>query len=197
MQSKTFAVWIAWWIISGSVGAAAPALDITDPCGEFVPLYEALAVNETFVTDLTRRESDGLIIGVACGKKQICLFRFDAAANRVELLDALAAPWWDEPRLALGPGGDIYLGARRTFDKPFVFERLGERPQTPDSAYKRRDVVPAPGEVNEKAAGMPIRHYAPDGKLLDDSLQLAAVFDVMTGKAEDHIPGLNSRIAGR
>jgi hypothetical protein len=85
----------------------------------------------------------------------------------VQRLDCFDAPWWDEPVVALGGEGDIYLGSRRLYDKPFVFERLRERPHTP-GAFRRRDSVPPPGLVNEAAEGMPIRHYSPAGVLLDE-----------------------------
>ena len=163
---------VGFWLVcaalvpAATAGATDPAIDITVKCEELVPLYNELPVNECFVNDLIRRENDDFVIGATCGKKQICLFSFDAKSGEVKRLDAFEALWWDEPRLALGPDGSIYLGARRAFDKQFVFERLRERAQTPDSSYKRRDTVPAPGEVNEEAAGMPIRCYSPEGALL-------------------------------
>jgi Transglutaminase-like superfamily len=169
MQQRRSLLWLLLGLLPACAAAAAlPALNIDENCEEVVPLYEALPINDTFVTDLVRREGDGLIIGAACGKQRICLFSFDADSAEVRLLDSFEAPWWDEPRLSLSPNGDIYLGARRAHDKQFAFERLRERSQTPDSAYKRRDAVPAPHEVNEEAEGMAIRHYSPAGALLDE-----------------------------
>ena len=132
-----------------------------------VSLYEELPVNECFVTSMVGRQSDDLVIGATVGKKEICLFSFDHRTSRVKMLDSFAAPWWDEPVVALGAEGDIYLGARRAYDKPFVFERLRERPHTP-GAFRRRESVPPAGMVNEDVAGLPIRHYSPAGALLDE-----------------------------
>ena len=73
-----------------------------------VPLFDALPANETFVTSMVRRPADDLIIGATCGKKRICLFSFDTGSLAVKMLDSFEALWWDEPRLALGPDGDIY-----------------------------------------------------------------------------------------
>ena len=142
-----------------------PSLAIAERGREVVPLFEALPVNDCFVTCLVTREKDDVVFGATCGKKRICLFSFDAKTSVVRQLDCFEALWWDEPRIALGPDGSIYLAARRAHDKQFAFERLRERAQTPDSSYKRRDVVPLPDQINEKAPGMPIRHYGPDGKL--------------------------------
>ena len=147
--------------------AAPPALAITEPCPEAIPLFGAIPANETFVTSTLCRETDGRLIGATCGKKAICLFSFDAETSEVKLLDSFEAPWWDEPRLALAPNGDIYLGARLAYDKPFVFERLRERPHTPDAFLRHGSTRPA-GLSDLEADGMPIRHYSQEGLLLDE-----------------------------
>ena len=130
-----------------------------------VPLFEALPVNECMVTAMVHRQRDGLIIGATCGKKEICLFSFDPGSTTVKKLDCFEALWWDEPRLALGPEGDIYLGARRAYDKQFFFERPRQRPHTPGT-FRRRDSVPPPHLMDSTAPSMPIRHYSPAGRLL-------------------------------
>ena len=144
---------------------AEPALDLERESARMVPLFEALPVNESMVTAMVHRQRDGLIIGATCGKKKICLFSFDPSSTTVKKLDCFEALWWDEPRLALGPEGDIYLGARRAYDKQFFFERLRQRPHTPGT-FRRRDSVPPPHLMDPTAPGMPIRHYSPAGRLL-------------------------------
>ncbi|MBI4585112.1 MAG: transglutaminase domain-containing protein [Planctomycetes bacterium] len=146
---------------------ADPAIDIARECRELVPLYKELPPNECLVGALAYRESDGLILGATCGRKTICVFSYDHRSSKVALLDRMEALWCDEPRLALGPEGDVYLGARRAYDKQFVFERSRERPHVPGS-YKRRGGEPPPGEINEEAPGVPIRHYSRAGKLLGE-----------------------------
>lgn len=148
--------------------AASPSLEITKPCAEFVPLFEALPPNDCLVTSMIGRESDDCVIGAACGKQRIVLFSFDSRSGEVRRLDVIPAPWWDEPRLALAPNGDVFLGARRVEDKQFVFERLRERAEPPDAEYKRRDVQPRAGEVNRDAPGPPIRHYSAEGAFLGE-----------------------------
>ena len=143
-----------------------PTLAIDEECPELAPLYNALPTNETYVTSMVARPADDAIIGTACGKKRICLFRFDAETSQVTLLDAFEGPYWDEPRVTLAPNGEIFLGARLTYDKPFVFERLRERPHTL-GAFMRRDSKRPAELANEEAEGMPIRRYSPDGAPLD------------------------------
>ncbi len=152
-------------LLADAGNAASPALDLKRESAQMVPLFEALPVNECMVTAMVRRQRDGLIIGATCGKKEICLFSFDPSSTTVKMLDCFEALWWDEPRLALGPEGDIYLGARRAYDKQFFFERLRQRPHTPGT-FRRRDSVPPPHLMDRAAPGMPLRHYSPAGRLL-------------------------------
>ena len=147
------------------LAGAEPALDLERESAQMVPLFEALPVNECMVTAMVRRQRDGLIIGATCGKKEICLFSFDPGSTTVKMLDCFEALWWDEPRLALGPAGDIYLGARRAYDKQFFFERPRQRPHTPGT-FRRRDSVPPPHLMDRAAPSMPLRHYSPAGRLL-------------------------------
>ena len=146
---------------------AEPALDLERESAQMVPLFEALPVNECMVTAMVHRQRDGLIIGATCGKKEICLFSFDPSSTVVKKLDCFEALWWDEPRLALGPEGDIYLGARRAYDKQFFFERPRQRPHTPGT-FRRRDSVPPPHLMDSTAPSMPLRHYSPEGRLLKE-----------------------------
>ncbi|MEO2048925.1 MAG: transglutaminase domain-containing protein [Pirellulales bacterium] len=143
-----------------------PTLPITEACQDLVPLFDALPVNDCQVTSLVRQSSDGLVIGATCGLKQICLFSFDPKRRHVKLLDCFEALWSDEPKIALGPEGDIYLGARHAYDKQFTFERIHERPHTP-GAFQRRDSKRPPNLVNAEVAAMPIRHYSAQGQLLE------------------------------
>ena len=147
------------------LAGAEPALDLERESARMVPLFEALPVNESMVTAMVHRQRDGLIIGATCGKKEICLFSFDPSSTVVKKLDCFEALWWDEPRLALGPEGDIYLGARRAYDKQFFFERPRQRPHTPGT-FRPRDSVPPPHLMDPAAPSMPIRHYSPEGRLL-------------------------------
>ena len=147
------------------LAGAEPALDLERESARMVPLFEALPVNECMVTAMVHRQRDGLIIGATCGKKEICLFSFDPSSMAVKKLDCFEALWWDEPRLALGPEGDIYLGARRAYDKQFFFERPRQRLHTPGT-FRRRDLVPPPHLMDPTAPSMPIRHYSPAGRLL-------------------------------
>ena len=147
------------------LAGAEPALDLKRESTRMVPLFEALPVNECMVTAMVHRQRDGLIIGATCGKKEICLFSFDPSSTVVKKLDCFEALWWDEPRLALGPKGDIYLGARRAYDKQFFFERPRQRPHTPGT-FRRRDSVPPPHLMDPTAPSMSIRHYSPTGRLL-------------------------------
>ena len=121
----------AMFAFSPLLAGAEPALDLERESARMVPLFEALPVNECMVTAMVRRQRDGLIIGATCGKKEICLFSFDPSSTAVKKLDCFEALWWDEPRLALGPKGDIYLGTRRAYDKQFFFERPRQRPPHP------------------------------------------------------------------
>ena len=155
----------AIFAFSPLLAGAEPTLDLERESARMVPLFEALPVNESMVTAMVRRQRDGLIIGATCGKKEICLFSFDPSSTAVKKLDCFEALWWDEPRLALGPKGDIYLGARRAYDKQFFFERLRQRPHTPGT-FRRRDSVPPPHLMDPTAPSMPIRHYSPAGRLL-------------------------------
>jgi len=155
---------ISLLLVINAGNTATPTLEITKECKEMVPLFNVLPVNESFVTSMVRRESDDLIIGSTCGKKQICLFSFNHTNSQVKMLDSFDALWWDEPCVALGPKGDIYLASRRAYDKQFVFERLRERPHTPEK-FRRRDSVPPPNLMNENVNGMPIMHYSPEGRL--------------------------------
>ena len=59
---------IAWLTFISPSWAVEPVLDIDKACVEMVPLYEAIPANETYVTSLVRRDSDGAIFGAACGK---------------------------------------------------------------------------------------------------------------------------------
>ena len=155
----------AVFAFSPLLAGAEPALDLERENARMVPLFEALPVNECMVTAMVRRQRDGLIIGATCGKKEICLFSFDLSSMAVKKLDCFEALWWDEPRLALGPEGDIYLGARRAYDKQFFFERQRQRPHIPGT-FRPRDSVPPPHLMEPAAPGMPIRHYSPAGLLL-------------------------------
>ena len=155
----------AIFAFSPLLAGAEPALDLERESARMVPLFEALPVNECMVTAMVYRQRDGLIIGATCGKKEICLFSFDPSSTAVKKLDCFEALWWDEPRLALGPEGDIYLGARRAYDKQFFFERPRQRPHTPGT-FRRRDSVPPPHLMDPTAPSMPIRHYSPAGRLL-------------------------------
>ena len=155
----------AMFAFSPLLAGAEPALDLERESARMVPLFEALPVNECMVTAMVHRQHDGLIIGATCGKKEICLFSFDPSSTVVKKLDCFEALWWDEPRLALGPEGDIYLGARRAYDKQFFFERPRQRPHTPGT-FRRRDSVPPPHLMDPTAPSMPIRHYSPEGRLL-------------------------------
>ncbi|MFH1743648.1 MAG: transglutaminase domain-containing protein [bacterium] len=148
--------------------AISPTLEIDKLCPELVPLFKEISANETFVTSLVSRDSDDLVFGASCGKKKISLFSFNHKTSQLNLLDCFDALWWDEPVLALGPNGDVYLGSKCVWDKQFVFERLRERPITPDAQYRRRDVIPSPCEVNENAEGMRIRHYSAEGYFLGE-----------------------------
>lgn len=174
LTATNLSIGLAICIFASSGGASNPAmalepsLPIAERCREMVALYDAIPANETFVTALVHRESDDTVIGAACGKRQISLFRYDPRTSEVLLLDAVSALWWNDPVIALGPTGDIFLGAACVWDKQFTFERNRERPATPDAKYSRRGAVPDPSEVNENAKGMAIRHYAATGQLLGE-----------------------------
>ncbi len=159
---------IAWLTFISPSWAVEPVLDIDKACVEMVPLYEAIPANETYVTSLVRRDSDGAIFGAACGKTTLSLFRFDLRTSEVTRLDCFDALWWDDPVVAVGPEGDLYLGSSRVWDKQFVFERPKERAATPDGKYLRRDTIAAPNETNQDAPGMPIRHYSKEGHFLNE-----------------------------